>query len=569
MHQIAVSMIENNSVEYKGLSKIIDGHGKLKTEGIRELAVSRVSFANVQGGTIFIGIEDGEKSPPNQQKIDTKLMNETITRLRSLCFNVGLILNEKITDENGGEYFSFTIQSTLKSLATTADGKIYIRVGDQSLPARSEDIVRLASEKDAFQWELQLRNIGLTEIPKSNIEWFTKEIRNSDRVKEQVKALSDQEIIEHYNLLYQGKLTNLGILWLGSSAQRSKLAYPITVQYIVYDELEKKVRKENWHDYTKNPKELLLDIEKQAIELTYFDEFPQGLFRNKIRHYDERLIRELLINAIAHKSYTISGDIFIKVFNDRLEITNPGGLPLGITSSNILHTTHRRNPHLIRILHDLKLMEGEGTGYNLIYEITSRDAKAFPVPLSDYNSTSVTQHSKILDEEAILILDFISKHYQLTQKEFIVLGIISRSKKILATQLTKELQLTDEDRLRSYVNRLCEMSILITRGIKKGTEYLINPKLIANAKINIKPSLKTIEQPRLKALIEEVLRFTPNLTVNEIQLKLGDITIADVRKAVYQMVKTGILEHTGGKTYRKYQLAKKNRNEIEIRNKTI
>lgn len=113
------------------------------------------------------------------------------------------------------------------------------------------------------------------------------------------------------------------------------------------------------------------------------------------------------------------------------------------------------------------------------------------------------------------------------------------------------------------------MSILITRGIKKGTEYLINPKLIANAKINIKPSLKTIEQPRLKALIEEVLRFTPNLTVNEIQLKLGDITIADVRKAVYQMVKTGILEHTGGKTYRKYQLAKKNRNEIEIRNKTI
>ena len=53
-----------------------------------------------------------------------------------------------------------------------------------------------------------------------------------------------------------------------------------------------------------------------------------------------------------------------------------------ITKDNILHTTYRRNPHLIRILHDLKLMEGEGTGYNLIYEITSRDAKAFPIPIS-------------------------------------------------------------------------------------------------------------------------------------------------------------------------------------------
>jgi ATP-dependent DNA helicase RecG len=551
-------MIENTSIEYKGLKKIIDNYGKLKTEGFRELAVTCVAFANVQGGTIFIGVEDGEKAPPKQQKIDTKLMNETVTRLRTLCFNVGIILNEKIINENGGEFFSLTIQPTLKSLATTADGKIYVRVGDQSQPARNEDIVRLASEKDAFQWELQVRNIGLEEIPKSNIEWFTREIRNSDRVKPQVKELSDQEIIEHYNLLHQGKLTNLGVLWLGTSAQRSKLAYPITVQYIVYDELEKKIRKEDWQDYTKNPKELLLDIERQAIELTYFDEFPQGLFRNKIRHYDERLVRELLINAIAHKSYTISGDIFIKVYSDRLEITNPGGLPLGITSSNILHTTHRRNPHLIRILHDLKLMEGEGTGYNLIYEITSRDAKAFPIPVSDYNATSVTQYSKILDEEGLLLLDFISKHYRLTQKELIVLGIISRHQKILATQLTKELQLSNEDRLRSYINRLTEMAMLVRRGIKKGTEYLINPKLIESSRVNIKPTLKLIEPHRLEALIVEDLLRYPNSKSADIQKRIEELPIQEIRKKLLSMENEGKLSSVGSKKGKVYNVAKKN-----------
>ena len=551
-------MIENTSIEYKGLKKIIDNNGKLKTEGFRDLAVTCVAFANVQGGTIYFGIEDGEKAPPIQQKIDITIMNETVTRLRTLCFNIGIVLNEKITADNGGEYFSLTIQPTLKSLATTADGKIYVRVGDQSQPARSEDVVRLASEKDAFQWELQLRNISLEEIPASNIQWFTKEIRNSDRVKPQVKELSDQEIIEHYNLLHNGKLTNLGVLWLGTSVQRSKLAYPITVQYIVYDELEKKIRKEDWQDYTKNPKELLLDIERQAIELTYFDEFPQGLFRNKIRHYDERLIRELLINAIAHKSYTISGDIFIKVYTDRLEITNPGGLPLGITSSNILHTTHRRNPHLIRILHDLKLMEGEGTGYNLIYEITSRDAKAFPIPISDYNSTSVTQYSKILDEEGLLLLDFISRHYQLTQKEFIVLGIISRHQKILATQLTKELQLSNEDRLRSYINRLTEMSILVTRGIKKGTEYFINPKLIESSKINIKPTLKLIEPHRLEALIVEDLLRYPNSKSADIQKRIEELPIETIRKKLLAMENEGKLSSVGSKKGKVYNVAKKN-----------
>ena len=444
-------MEEGISIDYKSLKKIVDNSGKIKSDGLRDLAITSVAFANMHGGKIVIGIEDKDKLPPLKQSISHEITNETVTRLKSLCFNVAFLLGEIETHANGSQFFSITVYPTLKSVATTADGKIYIRIGDQSQPARGEDIVRLASEKDAFQWELQPRNVSYNEVPQVNIERFANEIRKSDRVKNNIKELSDIEIIEHYNLIDKGKLTNLGVLWLGTAAQRSRLVYPLTVQYIVYDELEKKIRKEDWQDYSKNPKELLLEIEKEAVELTYYDEFPQGLFRNKIRHYDERLIRELLINAIAHKSYTISGDIFIKVYQDRLEITNPGGLPLGITKDNILHTTYRRNPHLIRILHDLKLMEGEGTGYNLIYEITSRDAKAFPIPNSDYNATSVTQYSKILDEEAVLLLDFIAKNYQLSQKEFIALGVITRHKKILATQLTKELQLTDDERLRSIL----------------------------------------------------------------------------------------------------------------------
>ena len=550
-------MEEGINIDYKSLKKVVDTAGKLKSEGLRDLAVTSVAFANVHGGKIVIGIEDKDKQPPLNQTISIKTANDTVTRLKSLCFNVGFQLGEIETHDNRSQFFTITVYPTLKSVATTADGKIYIRIGDQCQPARSEDIVRLASEKDAFQWELQPRNVLFTEVPQTNIEWFANEIRKSDRVKQNVKDLTDIEIIEHYNLIDKGKLTNLGVLWLGTASQRSRLVYPLTVQYIVYDDLEKKIRKEDWQDYSKNPKELLLEIEKEAIELTYYDEFPLGLFRNKIRHYDARLIRELLINAIAHKSYTISGDIFIKVYQDRLEITNPGGLPLGITKDNILHTTYRRNPHLIRILHDLKLMEGEGTGYNLIYEITSRDAKAFPIPISDYNATSITQYSKILDEEAVLLLDFIAKNYQLSQKEFIALGVITRHKKILATQLTKELQLTDEDRLRSYISKLSSQSIIINRGEKKGREYLVNPKLIASSKINIKPTLKTIEQPRLKALIEEVLKMTPNISASTIHSKIGDVAIADVRKCIFKMVKEEVLDFGGANKNRVYFLAKK------------
>ncbi len=395
----------------------------------------------------------------------------------------------------------------------------------------------------------------INDIDKQALEQFAQKIRSSDRVKEHIKQMSDLEIAENYNLIIDGYLTYLGILWLGNARHRSRIAYPITVQYIVYDATENKVRKENWHDNLLNPEELLLDIERNAIELKYFHEFPDGIFRKQIRHYHPKVIRELLINAFAHKSYTISGDILIQAYPDRLEITNPGGLPLGVTKDNILHARQRRNPHLIRIMHDLKLMEGEGSGYDLIYELNSMDSKENPINESDFNSTRVIQGSKIIDKEIIPLLDYISKNYILSQKEYIALGLIARNKKILSTQLTKLLQLSEEDRLRSYTTRLVEQGILITRGNKKANEFLVNPQLIANAKVNIKTTLKTIEPHRLEALIVEDLKVHPNSSRNDIHKRLPDVDIKDLSKTVYAMVDKGIVATSGGRTYRKYSLA--------------
>jgi ATP-dependent DNA helicase RecG len=344
-------------------------------------------------------------------------------------------------------------------------------------------------------------------------------------------------------------------LWLGNANQRSRIAYPISVQYIVYDSFENKVRKEDWHDNLMNPEELLQDIEHSAIELTYSHEFPDGLFRKKIRHYHPKVIRELLINAFAHKSYTISGDILIQVFTDRLEITNPGGLPLGVTKDNILHARQRRNPHLIRILHDLKLMEGEGSGYDLIYELNSMDSKENPIIESDFNSTKIIQSSKIIDKDILPLLDYISKNYVLSQKEFIALGLIARNKKLLSTQLTKLLQLAEEDRLRSYTTRLVEQGILIARGNKKANEFLVNPKLIANSNINIKTSLKTIEPHSLRALVIEDLRLYPNSLKKQIQNRLPDAEPNDIQKLIYKLIEEGVVVSAGSKKTRTYQLA--------------
>lgn len=539
---------ENQIIDYKSIRKIRTGD-----KGFKDLAVSCIAFANAQGGTLYIGIEDKSLIPLAGQTITEEEINDTVTRLHSLCFNVSLSSSGLIKHENGGVYFKISVAPSLKSIATTSDGKIYIRIADKCEPVRNEDLQRLSIEKGAYQWELLATKFSLSDMLAENIRKFTEDIRNADRVKQHVKQMSDIEILEHYNMIDGETVTNLGVLWLGNAKQRSRISFPITVQYIVYNHLEQKVRKIEWHDNALNPKELLLEIEKEATELGYSFEFPDGLFRKQIRHYHPKVLRELLLNSFAHKSFTISSDIMICAYPDRLEISNPGGLPLGVTKDNILHQRHRRNPYFIAIMSDLGLMEGEGSGYDLIYELNGMEGKRPPVVESSFNETKVTLYSDIQNVSILPLLDYTLNNYNLSQKGFIAFGAIATATKMQSTKLSAYLQLSDDERLRSYVEPLLKDGIISKKGTKKGTTYFINPKLVANSNANIKTSLRTIESYTLKALILEDLKYHPQSLISEIAERLPDVERVELQKMLYSMVGNEI-KTTGGRTYRKYEL---------------
>ena len=542
---------ENQNIEYKSILKIRTGD-----KGFRDLSVTCVSFANAHGGMIYIGVENKTLMVGEKQIISQEELNDAISKLRSLSFGVAISSSEILSDEKGSNYFVLTVHPSLKTIATTSDGKIYIRIADKCEPVRNEDIQRLAEEKGAFQWEINPTKYEWSDAQvMDNIHKFAEDMRHSPRVKDHIKQMDDIEMAsEHFHLIDQNRLTNLGVLWVGTPRQRAGICYPLTVQYIVYNANEEKVRKEEWRDMSLNPKDLLLDIERRAIELTYSYEFPNGLFRKQIRHYNPKLLRELLVNAVAHKSNTISNDIVIKAFPDRLEISNPGGLPLGISKENILHTKHRRNPNMIEILNAYELMEGEGSGYDLIYELNAKEAKLPPIIDSSFNECCVTQYAQIIDVELLPLLDFVMQNYQLSQKAFIAFGIIARERKIYSTQLTKQLQLPSDDRLRSYVDKILVDGLIIKSGKGKGNQFQVNPQLIKNARVNIKTSLKTIEPYALKALIKEDLSKHPGSKVSEISSRIPDIEIKEIRKMVYSMVGEEVRTE-GAKTNRTYFLS--------------
>ena len=150
-----MNMIENMVRDYKSIRKI-----RGNSADFPDLAKSCVCLANAQGGELVIGIEDNDRLPPAGQQITDEEVNAVVTRLRTLCFDVSLTASPVINHPNGGQYFTIQVFPTIKSIATTSDGKIYIRIGDQCHAARNEDIHRIANEREAFHWELITFNLN-------------------------------------------------------------------------------------------------------------------------------------------------------------------------------------------------------------------------------------------------------------------------------------------------------------------------------------------------------------------------------------------------------------------------
>ena len=546
-------MKESQTYDRKSL-KTVTG----KTADFDELAKDCVAFANRDGGHLAIGIENDEELPPVSQRISGTLKEKVVKRINELTINVALI-PRIITSENGGEYLDLEVLRSSVSIASTTKGGFFIRDNDSSKPIAPDDLLRAITDKPSYSWETKVSlKYKLEQCDTVKMKSLLSKIRASDRVSTFVKEKDDEEILEYYSLIgEEGYMTNLGILWLGTQPQRARLLYSPTVQYIKYDAGGNKVFKMVWDDYTMNPDELLEDIWKSIPDWKESNEISDGLWRKEIPAYDEKVVREVLCNSIAHRPYTTRGDVFINIYPDRMVVVNPGRLPLGVTPNNIRRTTVKRNEKIARLFYALHIMEGEGSGYDLMYKTQLSLGKSLPVVKEGEDSVSVTVERKIVTKEASRIYDYLQNAYPEViehQNAVIAFGIILQEEIISSEDLSKKLQLPESDRLRSYVDLLYSKNIVQTRGRGRGTKYFVNPVIISNSKANIQTTLKTIEPYRLKELIRQDLKYHPKSLVSDMSVRLPDIPYTDLQKRVRKMTIDGELVYEGGRKYRRYSL---------------
>lgn len=521
----------------------------------QELAKDCVAFANAMGGRLLIGIENGEELPPPGQRIPAEMPDMLHRRVGELSVNVTM-RPAVITASNGGEFIELTIARSSSGVASTSDGRFFLRIADASCPVLGDDVMRLASERSALPWEtLTSMEVPRTQVDTAKLAALVAGLRVSDRVKPSVKEKRDVELLDHYQLARGEWLTNLGVLCVGLQGDRARLGSAPVIQFIKRDTQEQKVNKLSWDDHTLSPMELVDAVWRDVPDFREFFEVAEGLFRSQVPAFDERVIRELLINALVHRPYTQRGDIYLNLHPDRLEIVNPGPLPLGVTPGNVLHASVRRNEHLARLCHDLKLMEREDSGFDAMYDVLLSQGRPAPVVEEGADWVKVTLARTAPDRQVLAFIAKAGETYPLTQRERIALGILAGSDALSARELATRLELPHAEALRPWLDRLCEWNLVGQSGRTQATRYFVQPELLRSLAFPAVTTLKRIEDHRLRALVLEDLQRYPASSLGDIHARIGtEIPRRRLQSTLARLVADRLVGMEGERRWARYSV---------------
>lgn len=185
--------------------------------------------------------------------------------------------------------------------------------------------------------------------------------------------------------------------------------------------------------------------------------YQEGFFVYDIPTFNERVVREVILNAVSHRNYQFGGSVFIRQYPDQLSVESPGGFPHGISLDNILNRQLPRNRRIAEILSLCGLVERSGQGMNLVYELSIKEAKQLPdFSGTDDNFVSLTLNGVILDKNMLSVLNRIGSERleTLSTGDFLVINALYHEMRI-------------NEGLYPHLKRLTDLGIVEHIGRKK------------------------------------------------------------------------------------------------------
>ncbi len=439
-----------------------------------------VAFANEKGGYLVFGLEDahphtvcGSKAYEGREgQLEQDVYRDTGVRIQTEVLHEGAnrVLVIKIPSRPVGKPLYFNDVPLM-------------RVGD-GLDRMSEEMyLSIVQEQEPDFSAKVCEAISIADLDEAAI----KKMKESYARKQKnlgFLQLSTEQVLTDLKLLENGKLNYAALVLL---ARKEVIHAKLPQSKIIWEfrNSEAQIHHDS-REVIDEPLFIAIDsIWKLINQPTLNRKYPvqSGAYIFDLYDFNEEVIREAVLNAIAHRDYTITSEAVIKQYPNKIIITNPGGFPKGVTIENILTVSSTPRSRLMtEILEKTGLVERSGQGVDKIFSITLSEGKAEP----DYKNSDMFQVSLILRTEIIdkAFHVFVSQ-YQNSGKEpklgveqIITLCKIRNSIfQNLKTEIVSQLEKSGLiEKISGHTNRYTltqEYHALVNDGLKIGKRYLV------------------------------------------------------------------------------------------------
>jgi ATP-dependent DNA helicase RecG len=342
-----------NKKEFKFILQEGEGYLIEFKERVANIDKEMVSFANGAGGRIFIGIADDGKV------IGIDASNKLKSQIQDIANNC----------EPPVKIFMEEFEKILIVKVIPGDNKpyscssgFYTRIGPNAQKMSRDKIIDFFKSEGRVKFD-ELMNLKFDykkDFDKTKLEHFLRLAKISP-VIDVPSILLNLGVAEKQegNVIFN----NTGILFFAKDL--SKLYRHAKITCALYKGIEKNHvldRKDFNEDVVSNIDKSMLFL-GQHIPVRYeFDGAPQ---RKEFYQVPLEALREAIINAVCHRNYFEYGaNVMVEIFDDRIDITSPGGLVPGLTEKEFGTKSVLRNPNIAALFHRIEYIEQMGTGIN-------------------------------------------------------------------------------------------------------------------------------------------------------------------------------------------------------------
>jgi ATP-dependent DNA helicase RecG len=422
-----------------------------------ELTDYCVALANEGGGKIILGVSD--KRP--RKIVGTRAFEQPEQTLRGLLDRIPLRIDFSEVNHPHGRVLIFDIPSRPVGIPLERGGKYLMRRGDSLVPMSPEKLREIFAESGTdfsagICPGLRLEDLDSTAINDFLKRWTAKSGHSYDN-------LSHEAVLKAAEAITDSGITYAGLILFG--AQEAVRKYLPQAEIIFeYRSSEAAGPAAFREEYRQGFFAVHQDIWEKINLRNDAQHYQDGLFVLDIATFDERTVREAVLNAVAHRDYQMAGSIFIRQYQRRLVVENPGGLPLGVTPENIIDRQAPRNRLIMDILLKCGLVEKSGQGVDLMFDRSIRQGKHIPDFVgTDRYHVKLALYGQVQDERFLRFLERVGKETQLAfgTQDLLALDLIHREQAV-------------PEALQARLHRLVEQGIVERFGQGKGTRHILS-----------------------------------------------------------------------------------------------